>query len=69
MIKPMQTTVLPRINAQQATTMQSTVLPAQTGTTTGIDITSLLNLMVTMMIIGMMMRMMSGMMTTMTAPS
>ena len=60
MIKPLQTTVFPRIGSQQATAMQSTTLPAET-TTGGINISELMNLMITMMIVGMMMKMMSGM--------
>ena len=61
MIKALQTTVFPRIGSQQATAMQSSVLPAQT-TTGGINIAELMNLMITMMIVMMMMKMMTGMM-------
>ncbi len=60
-IRPLQTTMFPRIGVQQATTMQSTVLPATTSET-GINISELMNLMITMMIVVMMMKMMSGMM-------
>jgi len=59
MIKPLQTTAFPRIGSQQATAMQSTVLPAQTGGI-GLDISELMNLMITMMIVVMMMKMMTG---------
>jgi len=62
MIRPLQTTSFPRVGSQQATAMQSTVLPAQT--TTGIDISELMNLMITMMIVVMMMKMMTGMMSS-----
>ena len=67
MIRPLQTRVFPSIGSQQvsALPMQSTVLPAQT-TTGGIDITELMNLMITMMIVVMMMKMMSGMMAGVT---
>jgi len=66
MLRPLQTKVFPSIGSQQASAlpMQSTVLPAQT-TTGGIDITELMNLMITMMIVMMMMKMMSGIMTGM----
>jgi len=60
MIRPLQTTTFPRIGTQQATAMQSTTIPAQTGETGGIDMASLMNLMITMMIVVMMMKMMSG---------
>ena len=62
MIRPLQTTVFPRIGSQQATAMQATVLPAQDTTTGGINIAELMNLMITMMIVMMMMKMMTGMM-------
>ena len=62
MIKALQTTLFPRIGSQQATAMQSSVLPAQTDTTGGINIAELMNLMITMMIVMMMMKMMTGMM-------
>lgn len=62
MIRPLQTTTFPRIGSQQATAMQSSVIPAQTGGT-GLDITSLMNLMITMMIVVMMMKMMTGAMS------
>ena len=61
MIRPLQTTVFPRIGSQQATAMQASVLPAQEATT-GIDLGELMNLMITMMIVMMMMKMMMGMM-------
>ena len=56
MIRPLQTTTFPRIGTQQATAMQSSTIPAQTST--GLDITALMNLMITMMIVVMMMKMM-----------
>ncbi len=64
-IRPLQTKVFPSIGSQQASAlpMQSTVLPAQTTGTTGIDIGELMNLMITMMIVVMMMKMMGGMMS------
>lgn len=62
MIRPLQTTVFPRITTQQATAMQSTTLPAST-TASGIDISELMNLMITMMIVLMMMKMMTNMMS------
>jgi len=61
-IRPLQTTVFPRIGSQQATAMQSSVLPTQDTPTTGIDLSELMNLMITMMIVMMMMKMMMGMM-------
>jgi hypothetical protein len=57
-IRPLQTTVFPRIGTQQATAMQATTIPAQTGTT--LDLSALMNLMITMMIVVMMMKMMTG---------
>ena len=63
MIGPLQTTAFPRFGSQQATAMQASVLPAQT-TTGGIDISELMNLMITMMIVVMMMKMMMGMMSS-----
>ncbi len=66
MIRPLQTKVFPSIGSQQASAlpMQSTVLPAvENGTTGGINLGELMNLMITMMIVVMMMKMMSGMMT------
>ena len=60
-IRPLQTTVFPRIGSQQATAMQASVLPTQTPTT-GINLSELMNLMITMMIVMMMMKMMMGMM-------
>jgi len=64
-MKPLQVTAVP-INprAQQTTTVpfQAGTIPASTTTSTGIDITELMNLMITMMIVVMMMKMMSGMM-------
>lgn len=62
-VKPLQTTVFPRIGSQQATAMQATTLPAQ-DTTGGINISELMNLMITMMIVVMMMKMMANMMTS-----
>ena len=64
MIRPLQTKTFPSIGSQQAGAlpMQSSVLPAQTSTG-GIDITELMNLMITMMIVMMMMKMMMGMMS------
>jgi len=61
-IKPLQTTSFPRIGSQQATAMQSTVLPSQ-ATTTPIDMGSLMSMMITMMIVVMMMKMMTGAMS------
>jgi len=68
MIRPLQTKVFPSIGSQQvhALPMQSTVLPATDTTTGGINITELMNLMITMMIVVMMMKMMSGMMAGVT---
>lgn len=62
MIRPLQTRTFPSIGTQQATVLptQSSVLPAQTDTS--IDITSLFNLMITMMIVMMMMNAMTKMM-------
>lgn len=61
MIRPLQTTTFPRIGSQQATAMQSTVLPSTTASQTGgINIGELMNLMITMMIVVMMMKMMTG---------
>lgn len=64
MITPMQTNMFPKIGSQQASTvaLQSSVIPTQT-TSTSIDITSLMNLMITMMIVVMMMKMMTGAMS------
>lgn len=50
-----------RLGAQQAKALQTTVMPATT-TATQIDISELMNLMITMMIVVMMMKMMTGMM-------
>jgi len=58
MIGPLQTTSFPKIGTQQATAMQSTVLPTQTSST--IDMSSIMSLMITMMIVVMMMKMMTG---------
>ena len=66
MIRPLQSRVFLSIGAQQASTlpMQSGTLPATTnGDVGGINISELMNLMITMMIVVMMMKMMSGMMT------
>ena len=64
MIRPLQTTVFPSIGSQQATAMQSSVLPAQTDTTTPIDMGAMMSMMITMMIVVMMMKMMTGAMNT-----
>ena len=63
MMRPLQTKVFPSTGSQQATAlpMQSSTIPAQS--TGGIDISELMNLMITMMIVVMMMKMMSGMMS------
>jgi len=63
MIRPLQTKTFPSIGSQQAAAlpMQSSTLPAQTNGV-GIDISELMNLMITMMIVMMMMKMMGGMM-------
>ena len=63
-IMPLQTPTLQFPRAQQSSTlpMQSSTIPAQTAEG-GIDITALMNLMITMMIVVMMMKIMSGMMT------
>jgi hypothetical protein len=60
MIRPLQTTSFPRIGSQQANTvaLQSTVLPAQAGTS--LDMSSLMSMMIQMMIVVMMMKMMTG---------
>ncbi len=74
MIRPLQTKVFPSIGSQQASAlplqssalpMQSTVIPATEGST-GLNIDSLVNLMITMMIIVMMMKMMTGAMSGIT---
>jgi len=62
MIKPLQTTTFPRVGSQQATAMQSTTLPTVENGTTSINLSELMNLMITMMIVMMMMKMMMGMM-------
>jgi len=64
MIRPAQTSSLP-LRAQQATNvpMQASTIPASTTATSQLDISALMNLMITMMIVVMMMKMMSGMMT------
>jgi len=62
MIRPLQTTMFPRIGSQQATAMQSTTLPSQ-DTGTGLDMSSLMSMMITMMIVVMMMKMMTGAMS------
>ena len=63
-MKAQQIASIPVTRAQQSTTVpfQAGTIPAQ-DTTTGLDISSLMNLMITMMIVVMMMKMMSGMMT------
>jgi len=53
---------LPRAQQASAVTLQAGTLPATTAAQTGIDITELMNLMITMMIVVMMMKMMMGMM-------
>lgn len=65
MIRPLQTKTFPNIGTSQARAlpMQSSTLPAQTNG--GMDITELLNLMITMMIMVMMMKMMAGVMSEM----
>ena len=60
MIRPLQTTIFPRIGSQQATAMQSGVLPATVPSQAGFDITTLMPMMITMMIVVMMMKMMTG---------
>ena len=54
----------PNARAQQTNTMpfQASTIPATTTTTSGIDISELMNMMITMMIVMMMMKMMTGMM-------
>jgi len=47
--------------------MQAGTVPATTDTTNGINISELMNLMITMMIIVMMMKMMTGMMAGVTS--
>jgi len=62
-MKPLQTTgiSLPRAQQASALPLQATTIPAST-TAAQLDITELMNLMITMMIVVMMMKMMSGMM-------
>jgi hypothetical protein len=64
MIRPLQTTVFPRIGSQQANMipMQSGVLPAET--TTGLDMSALMSMMIQMMIVVMMMKMMTSAMSS-----
>jgi hypothetical protein len=63
-MKPLQTTLFPRVGSQQANALplQSAVIPAQSVTPSEIDLSSLMSLMITMMIVMMMMKMMAGMM-------
>ena len=65
MLKALQISSMPAPRAQQSTTVpfQAGTIPATTNDTTGINITELMNLMITMMIVVMMMKMMTGMMT------
>ena len=62
-MKAQQITNIPRFGAQQApaVSLQATTIPAATGTTAAqLDITEIINLMLTVMIVVMMMKSMSG---------
>lgn len=62
--KPLGSTsmALPRAQQASALPLQATTIPATTTAANGIDISELMNMMITMMIVVMMMKMMSGMM-------
>ena len=67
-MKALQVASVPVTKAQQTQTLplQAGTLPASTTTTSDLDISALMNLMITMMIVVMMMKMMSGMMAGIT---
>ena len=66
MLRPTQTTSVPFPQQAPSMGMQAGTVPAATTTATQLDISSLMNLMITMMIVVMMMKMMTGAMGTVT---
>ena len=61
-MKAQQLTAIPRFGPQQvpAVPLQAATIPAQVDGGIGLDINSIMNLMITMMIVLMMMKMMTG---------
>ncbi len=65
MLRPTQTTSVPFPQQAPSIGLQAGTVPATTATLdTGLDISSIMNLMITMMIVVMMMKMMTGAMGT-----
>ncbi len=59
-MRPTQTTSVPFPQQAPSLAMQAGTVPAAVGVAEGLDICSLMNLMITMMIVVMMMKMMTG---------
>ncbi len=57
---PLQTTAVPFPQQAPSVGLQAGTVPATTGLQEGFDISSIMNLMITMMIVVMMMKMMTG---------
>ncbi len=64
MLRPTQTTSVPFPQQAPSVSLQAGTVPATTAAAEGIDISSIMNLMITMMIVVMMMKMMTGAMGT-----